>query len=439
MFQQEISLIILQSLFLYFFFKYSIFNQKIQDIVTKNKFLTNTDLITLNILVFLNIFIFFTIFKIKIAYFFYTYLFLLFFMLLKNFNQKKLHIDYKDLIIILITIILSLDLAYELIFGWDVQWFWYFKALNLYSDQSFLNLKTLPVPDYPHLGPYIWGFFWKFPFNNYEYLGRIVYIFFYIIAIFSFSETLKINNQLRFIFSLLIILATYKYDLFNGDPDILIFTFLLFASKFILYLYDPINKKNHLILIILLLGISNILFWLKNEAIFFIIFLILSVIIFNRLIDKRNKIILITSSIFLIIIKFAILEMISYPVIDTGWYEFEKTSSFKLSDFYYRSTIIIFYIVAFIIRNPILIVTLPLMIFSIKILKKNALNKTLLSFTLMIFIFVFSAYFLKAVEIELQIKNSMGELLFGISGLYLIIFTNIFNSYLHNNKNKMSK
>ena len=79
------------------------------------------------------------------------------------------------------------------------------------------------------------------------------------------------------------------------------------------------------------------------------------------------------------------------------------------------------------------------MIFSIKILKKNALNKTLLSFTLMIFIFVFSAYFLKAVEIELQIKNSMGELLFGISGFYLIIFSNIFNSYLHNNKNKMSK
>ena len=74
------------------------------------------------------------------------------------------------------------------------------------------------------------------------------------------------------------------------------------------------------------------------------------------------------------------------------------------------------------------------MIFSIKVLKNNALNKTLLSFTLMTFIFIFSAYFFKAVEIELQIKHSMNELLFGISGFYLIIFSNIFNSYFYNNK-----
>ena len=200
MFQQEVSLIILQSLFIYLFFRFPIFSQKIQSIITKNKYLSNTDLVILNIIIFLNIFIFFSIFTIKIIYFYYTYLLLLSFMFVRNFNQKKISLSYKDLIILLVTIILSLDLAYELIFGWDVQWFWYFKALNIYLEQSFLNLKILPVPDYPHLGPYIWGFFWKFPFNNYEYLGRIVYIFFYIIAIFSFSETLKINNQLRFIF-----------------------------------------------------------------------------------------------------------------------------------------------------------------------------------------------------------------------------------------------
>ena len=434
MFQQEVSLIILQSLFIYLFFRFPIFSQKIQSIIMKNKYLTNTDLVILNIIIFLNIFIFFSIFTIKIIYFFYTYLLLLSFMFVRDFNQKKIIISYKDVIILLITIILSLDLAYELIFGWDVQWFWYFKALNMYLDQSFLNLKTLPVPDYPHLGPYIWGFFWKFPFNNYEYLGRIVYIFFYIIAIFSFSETLKINNQLRFIFSLLIVLATYKYDLFNGDPDILIFSFLLFASKFVFYIYAPTNRKNHLILIIFLLGISNILFWLKHEAIFFIIFLIISIVIFNKLINKRNKIILIASSIFLIIIKFVVLEAINYPIIDAGWYELEKTSSFSLSDFYYRTSKIIFYIFVYIIQNPIFIITLPLMIYSIKVLKQDALNKTLLFFTLMVFIFVYFAYFFKAFEIELQIKHSMGQLLFGISGFYLIIFSNIFNSYFYNNK-----
>ena len=74
------------------------------------------------------------------------------------------------------------------------------------------------------------------------------------------------------------------------------------------------------------------------------------------------------------------------------------------------------------------------MIYSIKVLKQDALNKTLLFFTLMVFIFVYFAYFFKAFEIELQIKHSMGQLLFGISGFYLIIFSNIFNSYFYNNK-----
>ena len=146
--------------------------------------------------------------------------------------------------------ILSLDLAYELLLGWDVQWFWYLKALNFYQDQNFTNLKELPLAGYPHLGPYIWGFFWKFPFNNYEYLGRIVYIFFYVLAIFSFSETLKINNQLRTIFSLIIIIATYKYQLFNGISDTLIFIFLLFAAKFMNYLYQLEKKKNQFPIIV---------------------------------------------------------------------------------------------------------------------------------------------------------------------------------------------
>ena len=434
MFLQEISLIILQSLFIYSFFKYPIFNEKIENIIIKKNYITKLDLFVLNIIIFLNILIFFSIFITNIALLFYTYVLIILFMVANNFNQKKISTGYKDLIILLITVILSIDIAYELIFGWDVQWFWFFKALNFYSDQSFLNLKTLPVPDYPHLGPYIWGFFWKFPFNNYEYLGRIAYIFLYTIAIFSFSETLKINNQLRYIFSILIILATYKYNLFNGDPDILIFIFLLFAAKFVYYLYTPSNKKINLFLIICLLGISNILLWVKHESAFFIIFLIISIIIFNKFINKKNKNILIFSCIFLIIIKFIILEMINYPIIDVEWYELDKTSSFNFNDFYYRSSKIIFYFFVYIAQNPILLITLALMIFSIKVLKNNALNKTLLSFTLMTFIFIFSAYFFKAVEIELQIKHSMNELLFGISGFYLIIFSNIFNSYFYNNK-----
>ena len=237
MYLQEISLIILQVLFIYLFFSNSILDKEIINKIIKVKYFTNIDLVVLNIIIFSNLLLLISVFSINSTYFFYTYILLISLALTKNFVEKiKINFSYKNIIILSLFFILSLDLAYELLLGWDAQWFWYLKALNFYQDQNFTNLKELPLAGYPHLGPYIWGFFWKFPFNNYEYLGRIVYIFFYVLAIFSFSETLKINNQLRSIFSLIIIIATYKYQLFNGISDTLIFIFLLFAAKFINYL-----------------------------------------------------------------------------------------------------------------------------------------------------------------------------------------------------------
>ena len=222
------------------------------------------------------------------------------------------------------------------------------------------------------MGPYIWGFFWKFPFNNYEYLGRIAYIFFYIMAIFSFSETLKINNQLRSIFSLIIILATYKYNLFNGDSDVLIFIFLLLTAKFVNDLYQPEKKKNQLTIIFILLGIGNILIWLKQEGIVFFMFLIFSAIIFNHLINKKNKLILVTSCFLLILLRVLILQ-IGMPVllIENEW----SLPIFDFQEFYYRTTKILFYTFVYIVQNPIYLISLPLMIISIKILKNNPLNK----------------------------------------------------------------
>jgi hypothetical protein len=426
MFLQEISLILLQILFIHLFFYNPIINTKI----IKIKYFTNIDLIILNIIIFLNISIIISIFSINSNYFFYIYLLLICLMLIKNFTKKIIfNFNITNMIILLVIFILSLDLAYTLLFGWDVQWFWYLKTLNFYQDQNFLNLNKLPVADYPHLGPYIWAFFWKFPFGNYEYLGRIIYIFFYVLAIFSFSETLKINNQLKYIFSLIIILGTYKYDLFNGDSDTLIFIFLLFAAKFINYLYQPENKNNQFQLILLLLGIANILFWIKHEAIFFIIFLISSIIIFNKLISKKNKLILIISCFFLILFKFFILKYLNAPVASGQWYDLNHTIYFDIEEFYFRTKKILFYIFVYLIQSPIYLLTLPLMIVSIKLIKNNSLNKSILFFTLIFFSFTFFAYFFKHKEIEFQIRNSMTEFLYSVSGLYLLVFSNFINNY----------
>ncbi len=435
MFLQEISLILLQILFIHLFFNNPIFNTKITNKIIKIKYFTNLDLIILNIIIFLNLLIIISIFSINTNYFFYIYILLICLMMIKNFTKKiSFNFNFTNIIILLIVFILSLDLAYTLLFGWDVQWFWYLKALNFYQDQNFLNLSKLPVADYPHLGPYIWAFFWKFSFGNYEYLGRMVYIFFYVLAIFSFSETLKINNQLKSIFSLIIILATYKYNLFNGDSDTLIFIFLLFAAKFINYLYQPENKNNQFQLILLLLGIANILFWIKHEAIFFIIFLVSSIIIFNKLISKKNKLILIVSCFLLILFKFLILKFLDASIVSSQWYDLNDTIYFDIEEFYYRTKKILFYIFVYLVQNPIYLLTLPLMTVSTKFIKNNPLNKSIIFFTLIFFSFTFFAYFFKHKEIEFQIRNSMNEFLYSVSGLYLLVFSNFINSYFQTKK-----
>jgi len=440
MYLQEISLIILQVLFIYLFFNNSILNGKFVNKIIKVKYFTNIDLIIINIIIFLNMLIIISVFSINSTYFFYFYILLICLALTKNFVEKiKINFSYKNMIILLLVFILSLDLAYELILGWDVQLLWYLKALNFYQDQNFLNLNKLPFSGYPHLGPYIWGFFWKFPFNNYEYLGRIAYIFFYILSIFSFSETLKINNQLRSIFSLIIILATYKYNLFNGDADVLIFIFLLFAAKFVNDLFQLENKKNQLPIIFLLLGIGNILLWTKQEGIFFFIFLIFSMIIFNKLINKKNKLILIISSLLLIFFKMLVLQILDVPQMDTTGQFHPDVLNFDFKEFYYRISNILFYLFVYLIQSPIYLIALPLMVISIKFLKNDPFNKTIILFTLLISGFLFSAYFFTVREIIFNIRNSMTEVLNAFSGIYLLVISNTLNKYLSNNKNRYLK
>jgi hypothetical protein len=105
--------------------------------------------------------------------------------------------------------------ANQLEFGWDAKFFWFLKTINFYQNNNVFNLDKLPATDYPHLGTYVWSFFWKFPFNSYEYLGRVFYVFFYIVCIFYFCEIFKTKKLNKIIFGSLIILVTYDYELFS--------------------------------------------------------------------------------------------------------------------------------------------------------------------------------------------------------------------------------
>jgi len=70
MYLQEISLIVLQVLFIYLFFNNSILNKKISNQIVKVKYFTNIDMVVLNVILFLNLLILVSAFSINSTYFF---------------------------------------------------------------------------------------------------------------------------------------------------------------------------------------------------------------------------------------------------------------------------------------------------------------------------------------------------------------------------------
>ena len=169
----------------------------------------------------------------------------------------------------------------------------FIKSLNFFQDQEFENLKNFPISDYPHLGTYIWSFFWKFPLNSFEYLGRITYAFIYVLSIFSITECLRVHVYEKIIFAILLIFLTYNYELFSGIQDVLVFSIILIIAKFAYYFFEKKFISNRLQLILILLGAANILCWVKNEGMIYALFLLFCIFITNNLILK-NKIALIT-------------------------------------------------------------------------------------------------------------------------------------------------
>ena len=189
------------------------------------------DKLSLNLIFFANYLLLTSFLNININYIFIFYFILTIILYSVDFNKinlKKIKLNYYLILILFFIFLISLDLAHELYFSWDTSRNWYFKALNFFQNKNIENLKNFHNDDYPHLGTFIWAFFWKLPNGNYEYLGRIFYIFIYTLSIFSIVDCLKIKYLEKIIFAILSISLTYKYDLFSGTQDVLIFSFILF-------------------------------------------------------------------------------------------------------------------------------------------------------------------------------------------------------------------
>ena len=188
----EIFNIILQFLTFIILFSYPICLYKNKVFLLPDSFLVNGVYlkISINILIHINLLLVLSFLNIKTEIYFYIIIFL---SVLSNvifyFSKKKFQPDFDDLLIFYIFIIICLGFffktAVDLKLEWDGLNHWFPKALNFYKDIGIQNLENLGFSEYPHLGTYIWAFFWKNSYLEYEYFGRLFYIFFYVASLFS--------------------------------------------------------------------------------------------------------------------------------------------------------------------------------------------------------------------------------------------------------------
>ena len=324
-----------------------------------------TESLILKSIIFINILLVFSLLNISLNYLIIFLIVSSLIFILKEKEKFKIKLNLKNFLIFTYIFIISTVLTYDLQLGWDAKFFWLLKTINFYQDNSLLNLEKLPATDYPHLGTYIWSFFWRFPFDLYEYLGRIFYVFLYILSIFYFCEIFKSNKIYKLILSSLIILVTFNIELFNGNQEIIIFSLILVATK-LSYELVAVKIKNPINHIIFLLLSFNAALWVKNEGLFLLGFILFIILFFGNLNLKQKKIILF-GSIFLITIRFVILYFLNNELES---FQFDKTFSYSFfENFFYNLKTISFYTIVYSLYLPFIILSFLTLLLNIYLFK----------------------------------------------------------------------
>ena len=416
----EIFLILLQIVFLFYIISFCIpcfeFNNKYQ------KNLINT--LSVKIIILANIFFIFSLIKLD-NYFLLIFLILCCaYLFIKKKQSLTFRLNYEFLYIVLLIFLISVSFASALEFSWDAKFFWFMKVLNFYQNESVYNLNKLPATDYPHLGTYIWAFFWKFPFNLYEYHGRIFYIFFFIISIFSFFDIFKINQSNKFIFSTLTIITTFSFDLISGNQEIIIFSLSLLSAKFCYLILTKSEKKNISINLIILLLIFNFATWVKNEG-FFIIGFSLLTLFFSAKLDKSQKKIIFFGSCLVIILRIIFFKFLST---DLESFEFEKTFTLNnFEDLLKDAKIIFFYSFVYLTQLPIMALGILVLVYNLYKFKLDEIIVFNLVYLLLNVLFIFGAFIFSMENVEWQVRVGLKRVMFETSGFYLIAIAYLIN------------
>jgi hypothetical protein len=371
-----------------------------------------------NLVINLNVLLIFSILPLQVSQYAIYILFVLFFFGIKNYYsiKDKIKIDkYKTILIILSFFIISVQVASQLELGWDAKWFWYIKSLFYTQNNTFSELSNYTYNDFhPHLGSFLWAFFKSFSINGHEYTGRLFYVFYYIIGIHFISNNIfkdKVQNTILFI---LLIILTQKYIYFSGLQEILIFTTLMFISKFILIYID--EKK--LIYLFLITLCMNLLIWFKAEG---IAYAMICFLIINLITEFKMKFRLIFSLLFVsfVFFKSLIYNYFHIKINDQPYY-LEYILNLDLETIIYKLNNIFIYLSYNSLKNIILFLVPVIIMLNYKKVFKEEYLRLIFIFFILNIIFIFSAYMFREMEVVFALKTTIDRIVYSSSGFYLV-------------------
>src|SRR6056300_340315 len=164
---------------------------------------------------------------------------------------------------LLIVISIFFFIAQNIRLEWDGANHWLEKARVIYNKEKISNLANVQVhPHYPHLGSFVWALFWKNSFLEFEYFGRLFFVYLYLISLFLVFKFLNLKKIfINILIILFLILITFEPYYFAGYQEYLVFSILIIAANYI----SKINfdKKPNLKIIIFIILILYLMLWFK--------------------------------------------------------------------------------------------------------------------------------------------------------------------------------
>lgn len=420
----EIINIILFPLALIIFFQNHLFAKLLKKRFGKEN--SHFDYYILNLFIILNLILLVSLFNFDIE--FTIIIISTYFILVNifNFNFKIISkFIFSLLILIIIFQVLSIYIVANPDLGWDGKFHWYKKALNFYQNMGFENLSNLPKYEYPHFGVYLWAFFWSINPLNFEYFGRLFYLFLYLLSIFSIVDLLN-NKNLKLILFITLSLITFNFNHFTGNQDILVFSFVIFLSRYLYLIYE--KKEQTLFNLILFILINNIILWIKYECIVYVI-LSYSMLLIYKLFKKDYKyfLLIFLSFLFTLIFKLSISQL--YQINLNASFQFSgEYDLFKLFDinlFFYKFYIILKYYFFSLFKNPVILI--GYISLALILLQKIKISLTNVFLFILFNLSSFLIFYIIQIDFEWHVAYGIDRHILQYSGfsiLFLVVFFN---------------